>query len=126
MTQATQAPVKLGVVDAPVEPVAIPEQDVISGKPESSWVLLWRSQDGKLYNGVWHCTPGVFMLTHPGETICIVEGRVTITPQGGEPMDLGPGEVAYVPEGAVVRWEVHETVKKAFHSHDSTGTMLGG
>lgn len=126
MTQATEAPVKLPVVGAPVQPVPIAEQDVISGKPESSWVLLWRSQDGRLYNGVWHCTPGVFMLTHPAETICIVEGRVTITPEGGEPIDVGPGEVAFIPEGTVARWEVHETVKKAFHSYDSTGTMLGG
>lgn len=126
MTSVTQAPVKHRVVDAPVESVAIPEQDVISGNPESSWVLLWRSADGTLYNGVWYCTPGVFMLTHPGETICVVEGRATITPEGGEPLQVGPGDVAFIPEGTVARWEVHETIKKAFHSHDSTGTMLGG
>ena len=126
MTQAIAAPVKHPVVDAPVEPVPIPEQDVISGKPESSWALLWRSQDGRLYNGVWHCTPGVFMLTHPAETICIVEGHVTVTPEGGDPIEIGPGEVAFIPEGTVAKWEVHETVKKAFHSYDSTGTMLGG
>jgi len=114
------------VVDAPVVPAPIPAQDIISGEPESTMAILWRSDDGTLYNGVWHCTPGVFTLHHPGETICVVEGRATVTPEGGEPITLSPGVIAFVPEGTVARWEVHETIRKAFHSHDSAGTMLGG
>jgi len=126
MPQLTANILKYSVRDAPVEPAPIPEQDIISGSPESTMAILWRSEDGKLYNGVWHCTPGVFMLTHPGETICLVEGSCTITPEGGEPVTVVPGEVVFIPEGTVARWEVHETVRKAFHSHDSTGTLLGG
>ena len=122
---ATRIP-SYAVLDAPMQPAPIPEEDVISGSPESTMAILWRSEDNTLYNGVWHCTPGTFMLTHPGETICLVEGRVTITPEGGEPVTLGPGDVAYIPEGTVARWEVAETVRKAFHSHDSTGKLLGG
>jgi uncharacterized cupin superfamily protein len=118
--------VSLSVRDAPVEPAPIPAEDIISGEPVSTMAILWRSEDGTLYNGVWHCTPGVFMLTHPGETICLVEGRATITPVDGEPVTVVPGEVVFIPEGTVARWEVHETVRKAFHSHDSSGTMLGG
>jgi uncharacterized cupin superfamily protein len=126
MPQLTTKILKYSVRDAPMEPAPIPEQDIISGSPESTMAILWRSEDGKLYNGVWHCTPGVFMLTHPGETICLVEGSCTITPEGGEPVTVVPGEVVFIPEGTVARWEVHETVRKAFHSHDSTGTLLGG
>jgi uncharacterized cupin superfamily protein len=126
MPQLTTKILKYSVRDAPMEPAPIPEQDIISGSPESTMAILWRSEDGKLYNGVWHCTPGVFMLTHPGETICLVEGSCTITPEGGEPVTVVPGEVAFIPEGTVARWEVHETVRKAFHSHDSSGTLLGG
>jgi len=126
MEQLTTKIVKYSVRDAPMEPAPIPEQDIISGSPESTMAILWRSEDGKLYNGVWHCTPGVFTLTHPGETICLVEGSCTITPEGGEPVTVVPGEVVFIPEGTVARWEVHETVRKAFHSHDSTGTLLGG
>jgi len=125
MAQMTTSILKLSVPDAPVEPAPIPAQDIISGDPESTMAILWRSDDNKLYNGVWHCTPGVFMLTHPGETICLVEGSATITPEGGESVTVRPGEMLFIPEGTVARWEVHETVKKAFHSHDSTGTLLG-
>jgi uncharacterized protein len=117
---------KYSVRDAPVEPAPIPPEDVISGNPESTMAILWRSDDGKLYNGVWHCTPGVFMLSSPAETITLIEGSVTITPEGGEPLTVAAGDVAFIPEGTRARWEVHETVRKGFHSHDSSGTLLGG
>jgi uncharacterized cupin superfamily protein len=126
MPQLTTKILKYSVRASPMGPAPIPEQDIIAGSPESTMAILWRSEDGKLYNGVWHCTPGVFMLTHPGETICLVEGSATITPEGGEPVTVVPGEVVFIPEGTVARWEVHQTVRKAFHSHDSTGTLLGG
>jgi uncharacterized cupin superfamily protein len=114
------------VIGAELAPAPIPDADIISGTPESSMAILWRSDDLTLYNGIWECTPGVFTLTHPGETICCVEGRATITPEDGEPVTIGPGDVAFIPEGTVAHWEVHETVRKAFHSHDSSGTMIAG
>lgn len=117
---------KYSVRDAPVEPAPIPPEDIISGNPESTMAILWRSDDGKLYNGVWHCTPGVFMLGSPAETITLIEGSVTITPEGGEPVTVAAGDVAFIPEGTRARWEVHETVRKGFHSHDSSGTLLDG
>jgi uncharacterized protein len=125
MDQVSTRIVKYPVIGAPVQPAPIPKEDIISGSPESTMAILWQSEDKTLYNGVWHCTPGVFMLTHPGETICLVQGSATITPEGGEPVTVRPGEVVFIPEGTRARWEVHETVRKAFHSHDSSGTLLG-
>jgi uncharacterized cupin superfamily protein len=106
MHQVVTQITKYSVVDAPVEPAPIPAEDIISGEPESTMAILWRTDDGKLYNGVWHCTPGVFMLSSPGETITLIEGDVTITPEGGEPVNVRAGEIAYIPEGTRARWEV--------------------
>jgi uncharacterized cupin superfamily protein len=125
MHQVATQITKYSVVDAPVEPAPIPAEDIISGEPESTMAILWRTDDGKLYNGVWHCTPGVFMLSSPGETITLIEGDVTITPDGGEPVNVRAGEIAYIPEGTRAKWDVRETVRKGFHSYDSTGALLG-
>jgi uncharacterized protein len=125
MHQVATQITKYSVVDAPVEPAPIPAEDIISGEPESTMAILWRTDDGKLYNGVWHCTPGVFMLSSPGETITLIEGDVTITPEGGEPVNVRAGEIAYIPEGTRAKWDVRETVRKGFHSCDSTGALLG-
>jgi uncharacterized cupin superfamily protein len=125
MPQVVTEITKYSVRDAPVEPAPIPAEDIISGEPESTMAILWRTDDGKLYNGVWHCTPGVFMLSSPGETITLIEGDVTITPDGGEPVNVRAGEIAYIPEGTRAKWDVRETVRKGFHSYDSTGALLG-
>jgi uncharacterized cupin superfamily protein len=125
MPQVVTEITKYSVRDAPVEPAPIPAEDIISGEPESTMAILWRTDDGKLYNGVWHCTPGVFMLSSPGETITLIEGDVTITPEGGEPVNVRAGEIAYIPEGTRAKWDVRETVRKGFHSYDSTGALLG-
>lgn len=125
MPQVVTEITKYSVRDVPVEPAPIPAEDIISGEPESTMAILWRTDDGKLYNGVWHCTPGVFMLSSPGETITLIEGDVTITPEGGEPVNVRAGEIAYIPEGTRAKWDVRETVRKGFHSYDSTGALLG-
>ena len=116
---------KLDVVRADVKPAPIPAEDIVSGEPEAHWAVMWQSDDGQLFNGVWHCTPGAFYLDNADETVCLIEGRATVTPEGGDPVQLEAGDTAFLPEGSRSLWEIHETVKKAFHHHDSTGQMLG-
>ena len=71
----------------------------MSGDPQAYWAVMWRSPDGELFSGIWHCTPGVFRLASPGETITLVDGHVTITPEGGEAIEIRAGDVAYIPMG---------------------------
>lgn len=117
---------KLSVVDAPLEAAPIPAEDIVSGSPEASVTLLWRNAEGTLFNGVWHCTPGTFYLDHPDESVAFIEGRATVTPEGGEPVELTAGDTGFFPNGTRVLWEVHETVRKAFHNHDPVGRLLAG
>ncbi len=111
---------------AALEPAPIAPEDVISGSPEGQAMLLWRSEDLKLHNGIWQCSPGEFYLTHSGETIFCLQGRAEMTPEGGETVVFEPGVLAYIHEGTRVRWNISETVRKVFHNYDSTGTVLAG
>ncbi len=116
---------KLSISRAAVEPAPIPDDDIVSGTPQASVAILWRNREGTLFNGVWHCTPGTFYLEHADETVAFIEGRATITPEGGEPIEVSAGETAFFPDGTRALWEVHETVRKAFHNHDPAGRLLG-
>lgn len=113
----------LPIIDAPVQDAPIPSEDIVSGEPKGSFTVLWSNDDGTLNNGVWHCTPGVFYLDHADETVAFIEGRATVTPEGGEPVEIRAGDVGFFPAGTRVLWEVHETVRKAFHNHDPSGGL---
>lgn len=71
--------IKANVLDATLEPWAFEEGQVLEGEPRSSGVILWRSPDETLANGIWECTPGTFRWAHVDETVCVVAGRVGAT-----------------------------------------------
>jgi uncharacterized cupin superfamily protein len=116
---------KLSVADAAVEPAPLAPEDIVSGAPEAYATVLWRSADGTLSNGVWHCTPGTFYLALPDETVTFIEGSATLTPEGGKPISLAAGDLGFIPGGTRVLWEVHETVRKAFFLHNPGAANQG-
>ena len=46
--------------------------------------------------------------------IHLVAGRMTVTPDGGEPTELGAGDMAVFPQGWSGTWDIHETVRKVY------------
>lgn len=127
MSQAATPTIhKLSVVEAEGAQVPFAATAVESGDPVQHWAPLWRNEAGELFNGVWHCTPGVFNGDHCNETLCLSEGRVTVTPTDGEPVELRAGDMAFLPAGTRARWEVHETLHAAVQCHDIGGAILRG
>src|SRR5438105_1329758 len=123
-TQITTAPLRNNVRDAQLDPWPIAPEQVIEGDPQASGTILWKSADGTLANGIWECTPGRFSWLHPNETLVLVDGEVTVTPEGGEPFTIRPGDVVFFPEGTKSVWEVTKTIRKGFHLHSAGGLGL--
>jgi len=121
MTHHTIHAVKQHVSDAVLDPWPLDPAQVVAGDPQASGTLLWKSDDSKLCAGIWECTPGTFDWTHADETACIVTGRVTVSLEGGDALELAAGDAVFFPAGSKTRWEVHETVRKAFHLHAAEG-----
>ncbi|NEO87279.1 MAG: cupin domain-containing protein [Spirulina sp. SIO3F2] len=48
------------------------------------------------------------------ETCYLLAGRVTVTPNGGEPVTFGVGDLVQFPVGMGCVWEIHEAVKKHY------------
>ncbi len=88
---------------------------VPGGEPmHTSGITLWTGAGGQ-EAGVWECTAGLSRWTlQNNEFVHILSGRMTVTPDGGEPAEIGPGDTAVFPRGWTGTWEIHETIRKLY------------
>jgi uncharacterized protein len=119
MTTLSQAITAADISSAPLDGWPIDAAQIISGDPQASGTVLWKSDDSTLAVGIWACTPGSFRWTHADEMAVVVEGRATVEREGEDPVELAPGVAVFFPEGLTTRWTVHEPLRKAFHLHSS-------
>ncbi|GJE56803.1 hypothetical protein EKPJFOCH_3311 [Methylobacterium thuringiense] len=93
---------------APIEPSWIRK-----GNPLARNATLSRSADGLASTLVWDCTAGEFQWIYEiDETIYFLEGSATISDGHNPPKTFGPGDVLFLPRGAVCHWHVESYVKK--------------
>ena len=85
-----------------------------TGEPmHTRGVTFW--QDGDLEAGVWECTPGPSRWLLEGhEFVHIVSGRMTVTPDGGEPTSIAAGDSTVFPRGWSGTWQIHEPIRKVY------------
>ena len=48
------------------------------------------------------------------ETCYILEGRVQVTPDGGQPVEIQPGDLVTFPQGLSCTWQVLDPVRKHY------------
>lgn len=48
------------------------------------------------------------------ETCYFLEGDVTVTPESGDPVRVGKGDLVTFPQGMSCTWEIHRPVKKHY------------
>ena len=64
---------------------------------------------------IWSCEPSTFPWSYDEQETCLlVEGDVTVTPDGGEPVRFGVGDLVVFPAGLSCTWEVHQAVRKHY------------
>lgn len=65
--------------------------------------------------GIWEKEVSSFPWTYDAtETCYFLEGDVVVTPDGGEPVSMGKGDLVTFPAGMSCRWEIRQAVKKHF------------
>ncbi len=80
----------------------------------TSGLTLW-SGEGDQEVGLWECTPGPSRwLLETNEFITLVAGRMIVTPDGGEPLEVAVGDTAVFPKGWSGTWDIEETVRKIY------------
>lgn len=64
---------------------------------------------------IWTCGVSRFAWTYDqSETCLLLEGDVTVTPQEGEPVRFGAGDLVVFASGLRCTWEVHRAVRKHY------------
>jgi len=64
---------------------------------------------------VWTKEASLFPWTYDSQETCyFLEGDATVTPEGGEPLRLGAGDLVIFPAGMRCTWQVHRRVRKHY------------
>lgn len=64
---------------------------------------------------IWTCEVSEFPWTYDGRETCyILEGGVTVIPDGGDPVTIKAGDLVVFPAGMSCRWNVTKPIKKHY------------
>jgi len=64
---------------------------------------------------IWSCGVSTFPWTYDEQETCLLlEGDVTVTPDGGEPVRFGAGDLVTFAAGLSCSWDVHAAVRKHY------------
>lgn len=88
---------------------------VTEGNPSMKTWVLHESADSKMMSGFWEATPGTYHATYSAyEFVHVIEGKMTITPDGGEPVHIKAGDAFVVEADFKGTWKIEETIRKHF------------
>ena len=64
---------------------------------------------------IWEKEVSNFPWTYDQEETCyFLEGDVTVFPEGGEPVQMGAGDMVIFPKGMDCTWDIKKPVKKHY------------
>jgi uncharacterized cupin superfamily protein len=64
---------------------------------------------------IWEKEASVFPWTYDTEETCyFLKGEVVVTPEGGEPVEMGTGDLVTFPAGMSCTWKIRKEVKKHY------------
>ncbi|SEG56517.1 cupin domain-containing protein [Marinobacterium lutimaris] len=111
MSSITKLPVRS------VEPITddLPGWVKQEGSPSMSTWIEYTAPDESMIAGWWTATPGTYHATYASwEFIHLIEGKAIITPEGGESVEVGPGDAFVIEADFVGTWEIIEPILKHF------------
>jgi uncharacterized cupin superfamily protein len=105
---------KFGAVEN-AESGDLPGWTVVEGSPTMKTAVQHKTEDGKVLSGTWQATPGTYHATYSDyEFVHMIAGRIIITPDGGQPVEVGPGDAFVVEADFKGTWKIVEPVTKHF------------
>lgn len=95
--------------------VAEPPNNIVSGTPLTRTLNGYESSDGLTFCGTWMATVGAWRVSYDEWEHChILSGRMSLTPDGGTPVQFGPGDSFVIEPGFSGIWTVIEDMAKTY------------
>ncbi len=90
--------------------------NLIAGKYATSTWNHWTGEDGRLFSGIWECTPGKVTCTYAEWEFChIISGEVVLTEAGKKKKHrFKKGDGFIIPAGFKGTWETVKKVRKHY------------
>jgi uncharacterized cupin superfamily protein len=64
---------------------------------------------------IWEKEESEFPWSYDSDETCyILEGQIVVTPEGGSPVEIRPGDLVVFPNGMSCRWRVLRKVRKHY------------
>jgi uncharacterized cupin superfamily protein len=90
-----------------------PLEEATGPEMQTSGLTLWES--GAASSGIWECTAGPSRwILETNEFVHLLAGHMTVTPDAGDPVELGPGDAMVFPRGWTGTWVITETLRKLY------------
>ncbi len=90
-----------------------PLEEATGPQMQTSGLTFW--EDGDQSSGIWECTAGPSHWTlETHEFVHLIAGRMTVTADGGQPVELAAGDTMLFPKGWSGAWDITETLRKVY------------
>ena len=87
----------------------------VEGDPTMKTWIEYTADDESMISGWWEATPGTYHASYEAwEFVHLIEGQITITPDGGSPHQVGAGDAFVVEKGFNGTWKIEQKVLKHF------------
>lgn len=87
----------------------------VEGNPTMKTWVQHTTIDGSVISGTWHATTGTWHTRYKFyEFVHLIEGRITITPDGGDAVTMVAGDAFAVEAGFSGTWKIEAQVRKHF------------
>ena len=87
----------------------------LSGEYRTKTCNHYTGEDGRLFSGIWECTPGKVPIDYKEWEFChFIEGKAVLTNEDGRKWTLKAGDGFIIPPGFKGTWETVETVRKHY------------
>ncbi len=65
---------------------------------------------------IWSKEKSEFPWTYDCDETCyILEGKVTVTPDGGQPVEINKGDLVTFPNGMSCTWKIEQDIRKHYN-----------